>query len=353
MARKPHLAVIGAGIIGASIAYHIVKAGGRVTVLASSPPGGVATGASFGWINASWGNDPTYFRLRTESLRCWQRLHQEIPGLGVSWGGSLTYDLSSEALKAYVREFAALGYPVRLVDRREITALEPALSNAPAEAAYAEAEGSAEPIEATRAFLAAAGIEPLRTVVHGIDPSGSRVAGVMTEEGAIAADGVVVAAGTNTSLLLSTLGVRLALEEPPGLLVRTKAMPRLLRRLVIAPEIHLRQGIDGSLIAGSDFGGSPIDRGPSAVAAALVELIRATVRGAEGAELDRYTIGYRPTTKDERPIIGPVSGLEGLYVAVMHSGITNAPAVGAFAAAEILTGERHPLIRPYGIDRFG
>jgi glycine/D-amino acid oxidase-like deaminating enzyme len=56
--------------------------------------------------------------------------------------------------------------------------------------------------------------------------------------------------------------------------------------------------------------------------------------------------------KDERPIAGYAPGIEGLYVAVTHSGVTNAPAIGAFAADEILKGERNPLIRPYGLDRF-
>ncbi|MGO4842863.1 FAD-binding oxidoreductase, partial [Rhizobiaceae sp. 2RAB30] len=46
-------------------------------------------------------------------------------------------------------------------------------------------------------------------------------------------------------------------------------------------------------------------------------------------------------------------GLNGVYVAVMHSGVTLAPAVGLFAAEEILSGRRDPLLAPYGADRFG
>ena len=48
--------VVGSGIIGASVAYHLAKAGAKVTVLEAGEPGGLATRNSWAWINASWGN---------------------------------------------------------------------------------------------------------------------------------------------------------------------------------------------------------------------------------------------------------------------------------------------------------
>lgn len=50
--------------------------------------------------------------------------------------------------------------------------------------------------------------------------------------------------------------------------------------------------------------------------------------------------------------IGRAEGMDGVYVAVMHSSITLAPAVGLFATREILGGERDPLLAPYGLSRF-
>ena len=50
--------------------------------------------------------------------------------------------------------------------------------------------------------------------------------------------------------------------------------------------------------------------------------------------------------------LGSADGVGGLYIAVMHSGITLAPAVGLFTAREILYGERDPLLAPYGLSRF-
>jgi glycine/D-amino acid oxidase-like deaminating enzyme len=346
-----HVIVVGAGIIGVSIAYHLAKEGARVTIIATSP-GGDATPNTFAWINASWGNDAGYYRLRFDSVERWRRLEQEIPNLGVSWGGSLTYDLSEAELRRYVAEFSARGYPVRLVDAVEARALEPSLLSPPHLAAYAEAEGAVEHSAATSALLKASAADLVRTRVHGLDVVGGRVMSVMTDEGPVEADHFVIAAGTGTAALLATAGIALELDAPAGLILHTAPVRRLLRRLIIAPQIHLRQTLTGEIIAGSDFGGSPVERGPMAVAAELLDLIRSTVRGTEDLQMARYSIGYRPTPKDMLPIVGPVPGIERLYVAVMHSGITNAPAIGAYAADEILHGRRSDLIKPYGIERF-
>ncbi len=60
MAGK-RIIVVGAGIIGASIAWHLAKAGAEVTVIEADEPGGVATRNSWAWINASWGNPEVIF----------------------------------------------------------------------------------------------------------------------------------------------------------------------------------------------------------------------------------------------------------------------------------------------------
>jgi glycine/D-amino acid oxidase-like deaminating enzyme len=348
---SPHVLIIGAGILGASLAWHLARAGARVTVLAASF-GGTATPNTFAWINASWGNDPIYFRLRFDSMSRWRRLEQEIPGLGLSWGGSLTYDMSAEELQRYAAEFSAFGYPVRLVDEVEARVLEPHLLHPPRLAAFAEAEGAVEHSVAIPALLNASGAARIISTVHGLDVTGGRLHSVMTGEGPIEADEFVLAAGVGSVALLGTVGIDLPLVSPAGLILHTTPMRKLLHRLLIAPEIHIRQTLTGEIIAGSDFGGSPIERGPLAVAAELLDLVRSNVRGAESAALGRYSIGYRPTPRDGLPIIGRVPGIERLYVTVMHSGITNALAAGAYAAEEIMGSNRHELIRPYGFERF-
>jgi glycine/D-amino acid oxidase-like deaminating enzyme len=64
-------------------------------------------------------------------------------------------------------------------------------------------------------------------------------------------------------------------------------------------------------------------------------------------------IGVRPMPQDERPIVGPVPGISGFYVAVTHSGVTLAPLVGQLVAQEITTSQPSPELAEYRIERFG
>jgi glycine/D-amino acid oxidase-like deaminating enzyme len=105
--------VIGSGIIGASIAYHLAKAGAEVTVIEAGAPGGVATRASWAWINASWGNPEPYFRLRVRSIEHWHKMQSEIPRLAINWCGGLIWDLPPAELEAYAAERAQWGQPLR------------------------------------------------------------------------------------------------------------------------------------------------------------------------------------------------------------------------------------------------
>jgi glycine/D-amino acid oxidase-like deaminating enzyme len=136
--------VVGAGIIGSSIAYHLAKAGADVLVLDDqSHPGGLATSNSWAWLNASWGNDRQYVALRMESMQLWRELDREIPGLTVNWCGSVLWDLPSEKLVAFVEEHKNWGYPVKLIRKAEIARLEPNLKELPEHAARVASEGTA------------------------------------------------------------------------------------------------------------------------------------------------------------------------------------------------------------------
>ncbi|MCB8829735.1 FAD-binding oxidoreductase, partial [Escherichia coli] len=121
MAKQKHVIVVGAGIIGASIAWHLARQGAAVTVVAEQS-GGVATPASFAWINASWGNPEFYFRFRRYAMEGWQRLHDELPGIGVNWCGGISWDLSPDELEAYVTQHGHWGYGVRRIDRQAVAA---------------------------------------------------------------------------------------------------------------------------------------------------------------------------------------------------------------------------------------
>ncbi|ODT17183.1 MAG: D-amino-acid oxidase [Mesorhizobium sp. SCN 65-12] len=345
--------VIGAGIIGASVAWHLAKAGARVTVISGSGAGGVATPNSFAWINASWGNPEVYFRLRTRAMAEWTRLARDLPTIPLSWCGGLCWDLPVAELETYAAEHSAWGYGIDRVGRERAARIEPNLAKLPDFALHVAEEGVAEPVAAARALLADAqrlGALAHTGTVDALTLAGERIAGVVVSGEVLNADEVVIAAGVNSPAIAATAGVTLPIDAPPGLIVHSRPHRKLLNGLVLAERLHMRQTAEGRLIAGSDFGGGDPGADPLATAHGLFAAMKAMLRDADGLEFDFHTVGYRPTPADGFPIIGRAR--DGLYVTVMHSGITLAPAVGLFASREILEGERDPLLGPYGLSRF-
>jgi glycine/D-amino acid oxidase-like deaminating enzyme len=347
--------VVGAGIIGASIALHLAQAGAQVTVIEAAEPGGVATQNSWGWINASWGNPEPYFRLRVRSIELWSELAQKLPGLPVNFCGGLIWDLEPAALEDYARERKAWGYSIRRVGRSEILKLEPNLKSVPDHAYHAAGEGVAEPVATALALLEAAkdlGAEVLaNTPIKWLVENDERITGVMADVGVIHADEIVIAAGAETATLLDTIGITLKMSAPAGLLSHMKPADRLLNGLVMTPGLHIRQTSEGRIVAGTDFAGADPEGNAEGLAADLAAKVQAMVKGAENLGLDFHTVGYRPTPADGFSAVGRPRNRTGLYVAVTHSGVTLAPAIGHFAAQEILTGERHTLLVPFHPDR--
>lgn len=80
--------------------------------------------------------------------------------------------------------------------------------------------------------------------------------------------------------------------------------------------------------------------------------VRSTFRGATNVELLSSRVGVRPMPVDGEPIIGPVAEVPGLYVAVLHSAVTLAPAVGRLVARELVDGAAEPMLAGCRLDRF-
>ncbi|MDN5926734.1 MAG: FAD-binding oxidoreductase [Hyphomicrobiales bacterium] len=354
MARE--VIVIGAGIVGASIAWHLARVGAKVTILDKAESGGVATPCSFGWINASFGNPEPYYRLRIRAMAEWKRLAAEVPDLPVRWQGGLCWDRPRAELEGLGAEHASWGYGVRELGRDEIARIEPNLTAPPDFALLVAEEGAAEPQAVARMLTADAQKRGARLVadaeVHALYMGSASHARVETNDKTFEADEIVLAAGAASAALANTAGIILPMNTPPGLLVHSRPHPPLLNGLVMADRVHMRQTVEGRLVAGADYGGA--DPGPDAEATArgLFDTMKSMLKGAEALQYEGYTLGFRPTPLDGFPALGRSKGIGNLYIAVTHSGITLAPAIGHFAAQEILDGIRDPLLAPYGADRF-
>lgn len=352
-----NIVVVGGGIIGAAIAWQLTTRGAQVTLIEAGGIGGQATAASWAWTNATAHNPKPYFDLRAASMAEWDRIAAEVPDLTYVRSGTLYADNDRFDTEAFIANHTAWGYDVRSISLEQARQYEPAVHDLEGPLALSESEGA---VDATAAAIALAtearkagamvftGI-PIEAV--SVDGAG-RVDGVIMNEAPIKADEVIVAAGAETPRIVEPLGVTLPMQAPRGVLATTKPLPRLIERNILLPGLHVRQQSDGALLAGASFGGEAADLEPEQIAHNLVARIRTTLAGAESAELDHFTVGYRPTPADGFPVVGRPSQIDGLYIATMHSGVTLAPIVARFVADEILDGRRDALLAPFGVDRF-
>lgn len=353
--EKSSVLVIGAGIIGAMIGWRLARAGHRVRIVASRRSED-ATAASFAWINASYDNPEPYFRLRRRAMEGWRDLRSELPDLPVAFRGGLCWDLEPEALRSFLKQHASWGYDIRAVDGDAASLLEPGLAQPPDLAVHVASEGVAEPVATTLRLLdeaRASGAElHLDTKVTALFEDHGQVTGALCGERVFSADRVVLAAGVGSRSLAASIGVGLPIDEPPGLLVYTEPAPPMLNGVVLAPGIHMRQTLAGRIVAGADFAGGMPGDDPREAADHLFSRLRHALRDGDSLSLSHFTFGRRPMPADGFPIIGPVEGRDGLYVAVTHSGITLAPAIGAMVAGEIAAGVTEPMLEPYRLARF-
>ena len=356
MGSSSETIVIGAGIIGASIAYHLARRGADVVVLDRIGPAAGATGKSFAWINANHVADEAYHRLRYQSLSEYHRLDQELKGaLGVQWCGALCFDTESDALDQRLRHFQALGYPVEAISHNQFRELEPNYQDPPKRALRSALEGSIEPILATSALIDAAAERGARTIygadVTGLRMSGGRVTGVATESGDLDAKAVILAAGIGAAGLLAGIGIDLPMANKPGIMLHSRPIEPVLNHVIWGDRIHIKQQDDGRLIIGEIFSEGEAEPDQMAIVETMLGAVGACLPGID-IEIERTTIGMRPIPKDGMPIVGHPAGIDSLYVAVMHSGITLAPIIGRMSAEEVLDGVTFEALAPYRPGRF-
>lgn len=356
--------VVGAGCVGANVAYRLTERGARVTVLDAGLPGAGTSGASFAWTNSFNKTPRDYHDLNVASMEEHAALAKELGGGGwLHQDGALAWeeDAAGRArLTAAVERLGGWGYPVEWIAAREARALEPDLRIAPAvdRVVWTPGEGYVEVVPLIAALLAEAGRRGARMRpgerVAAIEREGRRVRGIRTERGErLAADRVVDCAGIAAGDVAGLAGLALPLGRVPGRLIYTAPVATTLRRPVHAPGGHFRPDGGGRIVLAegahdhawrTDGEPWPAERSLAAMAAHLPALA--------GARVEATRIGVRPMPPDERPMVGAMPGVDGFYVVVSHSGVTLGPLWGRLAAAEILEGTLDPRLGPYRPDRF-
>jgi glycine/D-amino acid oxidase-like deaminating enzyme len=177
--------------------------------------------------------------------------------------------------------------------------------------------------------------------VTGIERAGGRVSGVVVDGTVFACDAVVIAAGPWTGAASAWLDVPLPVEPLKGEILRMQMPGRPLSFDVVAPGISLFARPDGQVWLASTqeragFDTSPTEAGYQQLYGNAVALMPAV----KDATLIQQTVCLRPLSPDDLPILGPVPGVEGAYVATGGGtkGILLAPAMGRAVSDLIVKG---------------
>lgn len=361
--KGSEIIVVGAGCVGANIAYRLAERGARVTVLEASAPGSGTSGASFAWTNSFNKTPRDYHDLNVASMEEHAALAKELGGSWLHQDGGIAWEESPAGrarLAQAVERLVGWGYPVERIPAKAAREMEPDLHIAAhvEQVVWTPGEGYLEAVPFIGALLAMASRHGARVLpghrVTAVIRDGDRVRGVITDGGArFEADVMVDCAGFATDEIARLAGVDLALDRVPGRLIYTSPVATTLLRPIHAPGVHFRPDGAGRIVlaeAAHDHVWAesadpwPAERSLAAVAAHLPALTRARVEATR--------IGVRPMPRDERPMLGRVPGLEGFYVVVSHSGVTLGPLWGRIVAAELLDDAVDPRLAPYRPARF-
>lgn len=382
-ALNRHVVVVGAGVVGAACAYHLARAGLRVTVLDRGAVAGGASGVGEGDVRVSGHRPGPDLELAHASVRGWREIGAALgaDAIELEVAGSLVVAATPEErdrLAARAAAYRDAGVEAVELDADALAAREPRLAPGLAGGLHFPADARLRPALATARLLAASGADvQYGTGVRSIETDAAgAVRGVRTERGNLITAAVVVnAAGVAAADLAATVGTRLPIEPCRGFVLVTEPLGG---RRCRAPIRHT------VCSAGFDTAADGDDAGPVGAAVVAPTRAGAVLIGAsrERVGLDpAYSLpvlrrlaaraialfpflaevrllsalrGYRPRTPDHRPVIGPDPGTPGLWHACGHdgAGVTLAPATGALITA-LVTGDSPGVDpAPYDPGRF-
>ena len=360
--------VIGAGVVGSSITYHLSLSGIPVTLLDRNAPGSRSSWVSFAYINALNKRPDHYHKFSRLGVEAYSSLEEDLgPDAGLGRGGALHWPApgpdGAADIAARAKEATRLNYPIELLTLKEAAELEPSVhvGGADGPVLYAPQERWADGDLLARTLTQRASEHGANVItpctVSEIVTRNGRVVGVASSKGFMPADTVVVAAGAASVGLLAPLGYRLPLNRDVGILVVVSADAGLVRRVLYLGEYHVRPTANGRIAIGCRAMDSLADDDtdtstPPSWTGRLLDMAKRDIRGLGNAHVDEFRVGPRPVPGDGLPVIGPVPGVEGAYLAVMHSGVTLAAIVGQTVAKEFASGETDPILEPYRPDRF-
>jgi glycine oxidase len=358
--------ILGGGVMGCAIALRLAQRGRPPLVLERAVPGAEASSAAAGILAPQQEADGPgpLLQLGLASRERFPRLVEELSratGVDVGYRRAGLLALADEegagALEGRAAWMRSAGLAAELCDGAEARRLEPAIGGC-ARALLLPDEAQVDPplfVRALQLAAARAGAEFRSAYVRRVRHDGERATGVEIEGDAIAADCVIVAAGSWSGLIDGAALPERAVKPMRGQMVELETRPAPFSRVLTARGGYLVARADGRICVGSTM--EAVGFRKEVTAAGLGQLLALAQRAVPelaDAPVRRFWAGFRPATDDHLPFLGPTP-IRGLHLATGHfrNGILLTP-ITADAVAAAACGEAPPIdLAPFSVTRLG
>ncbi|MDB6086342.1 MAG: opine oxidase subunit [Gammaproteobacteria bacterium] len=363
------IVVIGAGVVGAAIAYGLAGGNSNVLVLDGGDRDLRASYANVGlvWLQGKGMDMPAYQMLTRDSIERWATFSAEIEdttGIDLQYerSGGLTYCLGEAEFEKWRATLLRLHHQLgsaqpdwELIDRSALAKLLPKAPPGPdvSGASFGRRDGQANPLRLLAALhagiLRKAGRLRRAGAVSSIRSHGS--GGFTIDVGAeqVSAARVVIAAGLGSKALAVQVGLDVPIRPQRGQVLVTERLEPILPM----PLHGVRQTQEGTVMIGStqEEVGFDLSTTNSAGAAMSAKAIR-WIPALRDVTLVRQWAGLRIMTPDRHPVYAESQSHPGVFVAVCHSGVTLAAAHASLLADAIAAGRLSPSLEVFHPRRF-
>lgn len=348
--------IIGGGVIGSSVAYHLSQSqAGGIAVIEDGFPMCGTSGATQAWVWVHTKTPAWYCELSFYSAQLYRDLHHKIGNIEYRRTGGLApfyTEKERDAAKALVKSQAEAGIDIAVLDREEVLRREPALSKAILGATYSSVDGNVNPLRLVQQYMRVARNQGVTYEFYNPVTSIEREQSAFVLEarsGTFVCKNLVITAGVYASTIGKMLGINIPVRPVRGQVLITEPLAPLLQHTLVG----MRQTVNGEMLVGYSQEEAGFDRRTNLdvlnqTAQLGMKLLPALAR----AKITRSFAGLRPMPQDGHPIVGRVPGIDNLYVAVMHSGVTLSPLIGTLMSELIQNGETSISIDKLSISRF-
>ncbi len=351
--------ILGAGVMGTSIAFQLAKRNaGKIVVVDKDHVGRGGSGRSSALIRMHY-SFPAEVKLALISLRMFQNW-QEVGGASGDFRQTgfvrIVHPSETARLKLNVEMQCRLGARVELIDKHQLRELEPDWNVDEVElAAYEPDSGYGDGASVAGDFLSAArslgAVYLSRTQVNALTVEKGRIAGVATNQGTISSPAVIAATGPWTRPLLRQAGHDLPIECEYHQVAILRNAPEMrgggCACIDSVTATYFRSDASDKFLVGDFYGKRPVDpdnfpqRASDESLEEIIERACRRIPKLEGAEVMRGVTGVYDMTPDSRPLLGQIPGIPGLYVCAGFSGMgfKISPAIGLVMSELVLDGE--------------